>query len=70
MKLPFISTNQKVFFGGDAAFGPKNVITAVAQGHQAAISMHLMCMNEDINKRPSPYVNIVESKNGNPRMGL
>jgi formate dehydrogenase beta subunit len=60
----FISTNKKVFFGGDAAFGPKNVITAVAQGHQAAISMHLMCMNEDINKRPSPYVNIVSQKMG------
>ena len=60
----FISTNKRVFFGGDAAFGPKNVITAVAQGHQAAISMHLICMNEDINKRPSPYVNIVSQKMG------
>lgn len=60
----FISTNQRVFFGGDAAFGPKNVITAVAQGHQAAISMHLMCMGEDINKRPSPYVNLVSQKMG------
>ena len=34
------STNPKVFFGGDAAFGPKNIIWAVAHGHQAAISIH------------------------------
>lgn len=60
----FSSTNERVFFGGDAAFGPKNVITAVAQGHQAAISMHLFCMGEDINKRPSPYVNLVSQKMG------
>ncbi len=60
----FVSTNPKVFFGGDAAFGPKNVITAVAHGHQAAISMHLHCMGEDMAKRPSPYVNLVSQKMG------
>ncbi len=60
----FSSTNKKVFFGGDAAFGPKNVITAVAHGHQAAISIDLMCKGEDINKRLSPYVNLVSQKMG------
>jgi formate dehydrogenase beta subunit len=60
----FASTNKKVFFGGDAAFGPKNVITAVAHGHQAAISIDLMCKNESLNVRPSPYVNLVSQKMG------
>ncbi|HEU4716221.1 MAG TPA: FAD-dependent oxidoreductase [Bacteroidia bacterium] len=60
----FASTNKKVFFGGDAAFGPKNVITAVAHGHQAAISIDLACRNEDLMKRPSPYVNLVSQKMG------
>lgn len=59
-----VSTHPKVFFGGDAAFGPKNVITAVAQGHQAAISIDLMCRNEDLKNRPSPFVNIVSQKMG------
>lgn len=60
----FASTHKKVFFGGDAAFGPKNVITAVAQGHQAAISINLMCKGEDLNVRPSPFVNLVSQKMG------
>lgn len=60
----FASTHQKVFFGGDAAFGPKNVITAVAQGHQAAISIHLRCEGLDINNRPAPHVNLVSMKMG------
>ncbi len=38
--ITFASTSPKVFFGGDAAFGPKNIITAVAHGHEAAISIH------------------------------
>ncbi len=42
-KTTFQSTNPKVFFGGDAAFGPENIITAAAHGHQAAISIHLFC---------------------------
>lgn len=61
----FVSTNEKVFFGGDAAFGPKNIITAVAQGHQAAISIHLYC--EGLNTqtdRPSPFVNLRNMKMG------
>ncbi len=60
----FVSTNSRVFFGGDAAFGPKNVITAVAHGHQAAISIHLFCSNEALTNRPSPFVNLVSQKMG------
>jgi NADPH-dependent glutamate synthase beta subunit-like oxidoreductase/ferredoxin len=63
-EVTFASTHPKVFFGGDSAFGPKNVITAVAHGHQAAISMHQMCQGEDMKKRPSPYVNLVSQKMG------
>lgn len=61
----FASSHKKIFFGGDAAWGPKNVITAVAHGHQAAISIHLQCMGKDIaNDRPAPYVNLVSQKMG------
>lgn len=61
----FQSTNPRVFFGGDAAFGPENVITAVAHGHQAAISIHLMCEGRDIvADRPAPHVNLQSAKMG------
>jgi formate dehydrogenase (NADP+) beta subunit len=61
----FRSTNPKVFFGGDAAFGPENVITAVAHGHQAAISIYLMCEGKDVQlDRPSPHTNLVSMKMG------
>jgi len=61
----FASSHKKIFFGGDAAWGPKNVITAVAHGHQAAISIHLQCMGKDMmNDRPAPYVNLVSQKMG------
>ena len=60
----FVSTNPKVFFGGDSAWGPKNVITAVAHGHQAAISIDLMCNGKDLALRLSPYVNLVSQKMG------
>ena len=64
-KLTFRSTHPKVFFGGDAAFGPENVITAVAHGHQAAVSMHLMCEGKDIvADRPSPHTNLHSMKMG------
>jgi NADPH-dependent glutamate synthase beta subunit-like oxidoreductase len=63
-EVTFCSTNPKVFFGGDAAWGPKNVITAVAHGHQAAISIDLMCRGESMMVRPSPYVNLVSQKMG------
>ncbi len=60
----FQSTNPKVFFGGDSAFGPKNIIWAVAHGHQAAISIHKMCHGENIEERPAPGVNITSTKMG------
>ncbi|HSF53375.1 MAG TPA: FAD-dependent oxidoreductase [Algoriphagus sp.] len=60
----FQSTHHKVFFGGDAAFGPENVITAVAHGHQAAVSIHLFCQGKDLLDRPSPYTNLVSQKMG------
>ena len=60
----FSSTKAGVFFGGDAALGPKNVITAVAQGHQAAISIDLYCSGKDLNERPAPHTNLVSSKMG------
>jgi NADPH-dependent glutamate synthase beta subunit-like oxidoreductase len=58
------STNPKVFFGGDAAFGPKNIIWAVAHGHDAALSIHRMLSGEDIKERPLPEVLISSQKMG------
>jgi ferredoxin len=58
------STNSKIFFGGDAAFGPKNIIWAVAHGHQAAISIDKLCRGEDIRDRPPPMVNLASQKMG------
>ncbi|MCK0508146.1 FAD-dependent oxidoreductase [Aromatoleum anaerobium] len=58
------STLPRVFFGGDAALGPKNIITAVAQGHEAAISIDLFCRNEPLTQRPGPLVNLVSQKMG------
>jgi formate dehydrogenase beta subunit len=63
-KETFQSTNQRVFFGGDAAFGPENVITAVAHGHQAAVSIDLFCRGEDVHKRPPPHVTLASQKMG------
>jgi len=60
----FASTHPKVFFGGDAAFGPKNIIWAVAHGHEAALSIHKMLSGEDIAARPLPHVEIVSQKMG------
>jgi formate dehydrogenase (NADP+) beta subunit len=58
------STHSKVFFGGDAAFGPKNIIWAVAHGHDAAISIDKLVNGEDINQRPPPMVNLTSQKMG------
>ncbi|HSV23103.1 MAG TPA: FAD-dependent oxidoreductase [Xanthobacteraceae bacterium] len=58
------STNPKVFFGGDAAFGPKNIIWAVAHGHEAAVSIDMMLSGEDINSRPLPAVTVMSQKMG------
>jgi formate dehydrogenase (NADP+) beta subunit len=62
--VTFQSTLPNVFFGGDAAFGPKNVITAVAQGHQAAVSIDLFLSNKELTDRPSPYTNLISQKMG------
>ena len=58
------SSLPKVFFGGDAAYGPKNIITAVAQGHEAAVSIDLMLSGEDVSARPPPRTNLVSQKMG------
>jgi len=63
-KDTFQSTLPNVFFGGDAAFGPENVITAVAHGHQAAISIDLFCRGEPVTQRPPPGVTLVSQKMG------
>ncbi len=62
--VTFQSSLPKVFFGGDAAFGPKNIITAVAHGHEAAISIDAFCRGEDLRIRPPPTVNLVSQKMG------
>jgi formate dehydrogenase (NADP+) beta subunit len=53
-----------VFFGGDAAFGPKNIIWAVAHGHDAAISIDKFCKGEDVADRPPPEFSLVSQKMG------
>ncbi len=63
-KTTFQSTLPKVFFGGDAAFGPENVITAVAHGHHAAISIDLFCNEKNLMDRPPPMTNLVSQKMG------
>jgi NADPH-dependent glutamate synthase beta subunit-like oxidoreductase len=60
----FQSTRAGVFFGGDAAFGPKNIIWAVEQAHQAAISIHKHCHGESINVRLAPGVSLQSRKMG------
>lgn len=62
--VTFQSTNPRVFFGGDAAFGPKNIIWAVAHGHEAAISIDLHCRDQDVGIRPPPMVNLASQKMG------
>jgi len=63
-RTTFQSTNPRVFFGGDAAFGPENIIWAVAHGHQAAISIDQFCQSKDINERPAPDVTLISQKMG------
>ena len=60
----FQSTRPGVFFGGDAAFGPKNIIWAVEQAHQAAISIHKHCQGEPITQRLTPGMNLQSRKMG------
>jgi NADPH-dependent glutamate synthase beta subunit-like oxidoreductase len=63
-KVTMQSTQPKVFFGGDSAFGPKNIIWAVAHGHDAAISIDKLLHGEDLKERPSPIVNLSSQKMG------
>lgn len=58
------SSLDGVFFGGDAAFGPKNIIWAVEHGHRSAISIHKYCQGEDISDRPARGVNLLSTKMG------
>ena len=62
--ITFQSTRPGVFFGGDAAFGPKNIIWSVEHGHQAAISIHLHCQGADLGARMSPGMNLQSRKMG------
>ncbi|MDP3412442.1 MAG: FAD-dependent oxidoreductase [Polaromonas sp.] len=63
-KASFQSSVPHVFFGGDAAFGPKNIITAVAHGHEAAVSIDRFLQGEDILRRPDPTTNLMSTKMG------
>ncbi len=63
-KVTLQSDIDKIFFGGDAAFGPQNVITAVAHGHEAALSIHLFLQGKDIHKRPQPLTSLAGQKLG------
>ena len=53
-----------LFFGGDAAFGPKNIIWAVAHGHDAAVSIDKFLTGEDLKQRPDPMLNLMSQKMG------
>jgi formate dehydrogenase (NADP+) beta subunit len=63
-KTTMASTLPGVYFGGDAAFGPKNIIWAVAHGHDAAISIDQQCRGEPITERLAPHVNLMSQKMG------
>jgi len=60
----FQSTRPGVYFGGDAAFGPKNIIWAVEHGHQAAISIHRHCERQPVSERLPPGMNLQSRKMG------
>ena len=61
-KVTFESTRQGVYFGGDSAFGPENIIWAVEHGHQAAISIHKHCTGEPLDKRLPHGMNLLSTK--------
>ena len=63
-KVTMQSSIPNVFFGGDSAFGPKNIIWAVAHGHEAAISIDKLCNGEDVKERPAPMVHLMSQKMG------
>lgn len=63
-RTTMMSTRPGVFFGGDAAWGPENIIWAVAHGHQAAISIDLHCQGKTLTERPKPGHTLVSQKMG------
>ncbi len=63
-KTTFMSTRSGVFFGGDAAFGPANIIWAVEHGHQAAISIHQYCHGKPVTDRPGQQMTLTSTKMG------
>jgi formate dehydrogenase beta subunit len=63
-KTTFMSTRPGVFFGGDAAFGPANIIWAVEHGHQAAISIHNFCESVPVAERPPEVMTLTSTKMG------
>jgi formate dehydrogenase (NADP+) beta subunit len=63
-KQTFMSTRPGVFFGGDAAFGPANIIWAVEHGHQAAISIHNFCQGVPVTDRPEQGMTLASTKMG------
>ena len=63
-KVTMQSSAPNVFFGGDAAFGPKNIIWAVAHGHDAAVSIDKLLNGEDLAERPAPGVSLMSQKMG------
>jgi formate dehydrogenase beta subunit len=63
-KKSFQSSRPGVFFGGDAAWGPENIIWAVAHGHEAAISIHNHCQGIALSERPPEGMNLVSQKMG------
>ena len=63
-KVSFMSTRPGVFFGGDAAFGPQNIIWAVEHGHQAAISIHQYCQGHAVTERPARGMTLRSTRMG------
>jgi thioredoxin reductase/ferredoxin len=63
-KKTFMSTLPGVFFGGDAAWGPENIIWAVEHGHQAAISIHQHCVGKPVTERPPVGMTLASTKLG------
>lgn len=63
-KATFQCTRPGVFFGGDAAWGPENIIWAVEHGHQAAISIHAHCTEAALTERPAQGMNLLSEKMG------
>jgi NADPH-dependent glutamate synthase beta subunit-like oxidoreductase len=63
-KATFQASAPNVFFGGDSAFGPKNIIWAVAHGHDAAVSIDKLLNSENLKERPAPGVTLISQKMG------